>query len=409
MDSRHAPTAFALSSFSSLLLAFAFAFCFSTADVGATGEELNLPGLDSDVLQRAQKSADFGLTKLGDCQVCRALVKSFEVGLKATERGKYEGGDASWEERKQGSYLDSDIRFIEIQEQLCNDLTTGKDQCHTFFEKWENEIDTWWEKGRKKGDKLYDSLCIDSSKVCCPNGTFGATCTPCPGYPDSICSGRGKCKGDGTRKGSGACKCNDGYFGEMCTKCAAGYFKANEDEKTRVPECQKCHPSCLNHCRDKTPKGCEVCKDGFLWDKDYGCLDIDECVELGYNPCKRNTFCVNTEGSYECFQCDKACDGCNGDGPDNCKKCAVGFVKKDNICVNAKNEERAKQMELSRYATYFGLCVSTCIIFRKNIYVASVIGLIVALYIAVAEYTVRGGSGSNSNNFFSDLFSSEIG
>ncbi len=45
-----------------------------------------------------------------------------------TSRGKYEGGDTHWEENKLGSYANSEIRLTEIQELLCNELSTGKDQ-----------------------------------------------------------------------------------------------------------------------------------------------------------------------------------------------------------------------------------------------------------------------------------------
>ena len=44
-------------------------------------------------------------------------------------------------------------------------------------------------------------------------------------------------------------------------------------------------------------------------------------------PCAGNKFCVNTEGSFRCMRCDKSCDGCDGDGPDNCAKCGDGYVK----------------------------------------------------------------------------------
>jgi len=41
---------------------------------------------------------------------------------------------------------------------------------------------------------------------------------------------------------------------------------------------------------------------------------------------------------------------------------------------------------MTRYLTYAGLCIATCIIFQKNTLVASLIGLSVALYISVSEY-----------------------
>ena len=33
-----------------------------------------------------------------------------------------------------------------------------------------------------------------------------------------ICSGNGKCKGEGTRKGNGKCACDTGYGGDTCNR-----------------------------------------------------------------------------------------------------------------------------------------------------------------------------------------------
>ncbi|PNJ67855.1 CRELD1 isoform 3, partial [Pongo abelii] len=52
--------------------------------------------------------------------------------------------------------------------------------------------------------------------------------------------------------------------------------------------------------------------------------DIDECGTEGAN-CGADQFCVNTEGSYECRDCAKACLGCMGAGPGRCKKCSPGY------------------------------------------------------------------------------------
>ena len=49
---------------------------------------------------------------------------------------------------------------------------------------------------------------------------------------------------------------------------------------------------------------------------------------------------------------------------------------------------RKQQENIARYATYFGLCIATCIIFQRNIYIASVIGLLVGIYISVSEYMI---------------------
>jgi hypothetical protein len=75
-----------------------------------------------------------------------------------------------------------------------------------------------------------------------------------------------------------------------------------------------------------------------------------------------------------------------------CLSCADDYVKKGEFCVDSKARKKEESVDVSRYATYFGLCVATCVIFSNNIYIASVIGLIVALYIAIAEYTVENQS-----------------
>ncbi|KAG7196483.1 hypothetical protein KM043_000032 [Ampulex compressa] len=88
------------------------------------------------------------------------------------------------------------------------------------------------------------------------------------------------------------------------------------------------------------------------------------------------------------IDCDKACDGCTGDGPDMCLKCADGYHKQNNLCINSDFLGRKKHINIARYVTYLGLCVATCIIFQRNIYAASVIGLAVGIYISVSEYMI---------------------
>lgn len=89
------------------------------------------------------------------------------------------------------------------------------------------------------------------------------------------------------------------YKGDLCEKCGTGTYVISE--KNDLQECEKCDKSCLGQCKGSGPKGCHVCKEGYTWDSDYGCLDVDECIELPKNPCKGNTFCVNTDGSYLCY------------------------------------------------------------------------------------------------------------
>ena len=45
-----------------------------------------------------------------------------------TARGKFEGGDAAWEESRLSSYSKSEVRLTEIQELLCKEITKGNNQ-----------------------------------------------------------------------------------------------------------------------------------------------------------------------------------------------------------------------------------------------------------------------------------------
>ena len=99
--------------------------------------------------------------------------------------------------------------------------------------------------------------------------------------------------------------------------------------------------------------------------------------------------------------CDKSCDGCTGDGPDLCLKCASGHHLEDGICVDSEMKSQEFKFLLTRYATYLGLCLATVIILRKNIYIASVIGLLVAMYIGLAEFTLKDGGQFSFGKMFS--------
>ena len=82
----------------------------------------------------------------------------------------------------------------------------------------------------------------------------------------------------------------------------------------------------------------------------------------------------------------QACNGCESDGPDNCFECAKGFKKgKNDVCVADKNAGRVFTIDNTRYFTYAGLVIATCIIFHKNWVVASCVGGFVAVYITSTE------------------------
>lgn len=52
-------------------------------------------------------------------------------------------------------------------------------------------------------------------------------------------------------------------------------------------------------------------------------------------PCKISEFCHNIEGSYLCLNCDTACEGCYGDGPDMCIRCAEDHIMVEKVCIGS--------------------------------------------------------------------------
>lgn len=367
-----------------------FVFCMVTPLWQATNanDKSNQPYKDKTKTEQLK-----GIT-LPPCQACKVLVDSFKKGMKDTERGKYEGGDSAWEEDRLGSYLDSEIRLVEIQEKLCSGVLKGENQCHMLADTHEDLIEKWWFEYKKAEPDIHKWLCIEMLKVCCPIDHYGPECKPCPGYPNRVCNKSGSCKGSGTRKGDGKCVCTPEYSGDFCDECASNYYESYRDDEKLL--CSPCHPACQNECTKAGPKGCITCKEGWVMNPEHGCVDTNECI-LQVPVCKRNEFCVNKEGSYSCLECDKSCDGCDGDGPDMCNKCASGYTKSGNMCVDKVEWYANIYPNLTRYLTYLGLCITTCIIFPKNMVVASLIGLSVAVYISLSEYMLGSSNGDMLN------------
>jgi hypothetical protein len=218
--------------------------------------------------------------------------------MEKTSRGKFEGGDSAWEEDKLGSYKTSEVRLIEIQEGLCKDIEYGQTQCYSLAEELENLIEEWWFIEQTNNLDLFDYLCIEKAKKCCPKDQYGPNCVKCLGYPDNVCSNNGKCKGAGTRKGNGKCTCDYGYIGEYCFECDNGFYQSYKDEKKLL--CSSCHRACKKTCTGGGSKDCHECNIGWKYIDGKGCFDIDECIEIK-NSCPDNHFCINTEGNFSCI------------------------------------------------------------------------------------------------------------
>lgn len=144
---------------------------------------------------------------------------------------------------------------------------------------------------------LFKYLCVDHLKLCCLPGLFGPNCDQCIGYPDNICNKHGHCDGEGKRNGTGKCNCDSGYTGDICNECAAHYLQVND-------VCEECHKGCEGQCTALGAKGCVACKKGYFEHPELGCHDLNECLipKGASNPCEGATFCMNTQGSYECLR-----------------------------------------------------------------------------------------------------------
>lgn len=71
------------------------------------------------------------------------------------------------------------------------------------------------------------------------------------------------------------------------------------------------------------------------------------------------------------------------DGKMACEKwILINFVRFSDV----SNEQRQQKATMFRYLTYLGLCIATCVIFQSSIWIASLIGLAVAIYIMISEY-----------------------
>ncbi|CAL1263538.1 unnamed protein product [Larinioides sclopetarius] len=229
-----------------------------------------LPPINMDSLGNLSSFKD---KLVSSCRACRDLASSFLKAVDETTRQSFAGGDADWEREKLGAYENSELRFIEIQEKLCSDVTSGKDQCYNLAELHEEVLEDWFYEKRAQNLDLFKYLCIDELKFCCPNNTYGPNCIPCPGGIEKPCGGHGKCMNGGTREQPGNCICDTGYIGMLCDECKRGFY---QDKSSSTFSCEMCDKACKDHCRGPGPRNCEVCSDGYYFNEDEGCIsEID--------------------------------------------------------------------------------------------------------------------------------------
>uniref|UniRef100_A0A3Q2QDR9 Cysteine-rich with EGF-like domains 2 n=1 Tax=Fundulus heteroclitus TaxID=8078 RepID=A0A3Q2QDR9_FUNHE len=259
------------------------------------------------------------------CSTCQQITENFNKGFDRTAKQNFGGGNTAWEERKLSKYETSEIRLVEILEDVCE---SSSFECNRMVEEHEEHFETWWFKKKTKHPDLHKWFCIDTIKVCCPKGTFGPDCNSCIGGSERPCHGNGACDGDGTRGGSGKCSCDPSYKGELCLDCVDGYFSEVRNDTFSL--CAECHASCKT-CTGATNEDCGECKEG--WEDNEACVDVNECAKEP-SPCKEDQYCLNSEGSYSCIACDDACSGCTGAGSDQCQACAEGYQDVEGTCTD---------------------------------------------------------------------------
>uniref|UniRef100_A0A8C2F609 Cysteine-rich with EGF-like domains 2 n=1 Tax=Cyprinus carpio TaxID=7962 RepID=A0A8C2F609_CYPCA len=248
------------------------------------------------------------------CSTCRQLVDKFDKGLEKTAKQNFGGGNTEWEERKLSKY---ELRLV----------TISSFECNHMLEENEEHFETWWFKRKTKHPDLFKWFCIETIKVCCPKGLFGLDCNTCIGGADKPCHGNGKCDGDGTRSGNGKCSCDKGYEGEFCLDCSDGYFSALRNDTFSL--CKGKHQISLM----RTNQDCKECRNGWEKDPEGACIDINECTKDPAT-CKDNQYCLNTDGSFSCKECDIRCSGCKGPGASYCLTCADGFKDEESTCTD---------------------------------------------------------------------------
>lgn len=222
------------------------------------------------------------------CKACKDLVNGIQKGLDHTANSKgHGGGNTDWEERRLKAWSHSELRLVETLDFACGKKDNA---CLRLLEDAEDTIAAWFYSKERDATPLLAHLCIDQLRLCCPAGYSGRDChLACPvDVNGAVCSGRGRCRGDGLRTGPATCACNATYAGDQCQECAPNYTQDDQGG------CAACHSTCDGQCSAAGPQGCVSCRSGLFLDAT----------------------------TRTCEPCDAACSSCDAAGADHCIDCA---------------------------------------------------------------------------------------
>ncbi|VDO62403.1 unnamed protein product [Schistosoma margrebowiei] len=205
------------------------------------------------------------------------------------------------------------------------------------------------------------------------------------------------------------CICLPGYkrIGEVCQdidECLSGAYQCSENERcVNIPGSFRCQPACpqgyraigtpesniiecvdidecaigISQCplgskcinepgtyscrcsngQEAGTQGCDnrrdlFCNEGFQWNREKGCIDIDECnPSFGSSPCQYN--CVNTYGAYRCecpigYEIDRKTNLCR-----DIDECNLGNpCRSDEVCLNLPGNYTCVQQRCPKNYVY---------------------------------------------------------
>jgi len=101
------------------------------------------------------------------CEVCEEVGAGLRRGFEKTQKQRFGGGNTAWEERKLKEWAKSELRYVEIHEQICGEAqkkSSKNDDCHAFVSDHEDLIEAWWFNLRDTLD-FRSFICVQSTRV----------------------------------------------------------------------------------------------------------------------------------------------------------------------------------------------------------------------------------------------------